>query len=52
VLLLAIACLPLGAFMVTFGWAGMLIACAIGALIVERLLHRTTRDAGSPPRGQ
>ncbi|MCA2219026.1 BON domain-containing protein [Jidongwangia harbinensis] len=52
VLLLAIACLPLGVLMVAFGWAGMLIACGIGALIVERLLHRTTGDAGSPPRGQ
>jgi hypothetical protein len=51
VLILAVVCLPLGAIMVAFGWAGLLIACGIGALITERLLHRRAGGGTlSPPQ--
>jgi hypothetical protein len=52
VLFLAMVWLGLGAIIVAFGWAGILIACAIGALLLDRLLHRNAGDAGSPPPGQ
>ncbi len=48
VVLLTSLCLLLGVLMAILGWLGVLIACAVGVVAVERLQSRRRR----PPRGE